>query len=183
MLRALSCLLVGIVCMAAPVVAQEPEFPQPQKEHQWLEKFAGEWVTESEAIMGPDQPPVTCKGTMSSRMLGGFWVINELRGDYQGTIVTGIQTIGYDPARKKYVGTWVDSMMNHMWKYEGDVDKSGKKLVLEAEGPNLMAEGKMTKFREAYEIKSADHIIVTSSMLGEDGKWITFMTGNMRRKK
>lgn len=95
----------------------------------------------------------------------------------------GIQTIGYDATKKKYVGTWVDSMMNYLWLYEGNVDETGNKLTLEAEGPNFMADGKLTRFRDAYEFKSPDHIIVSSSMLSEDGKWITFMTGESSRKK
>jgi hypothetical protein len=124
-----------------------------------------------------------CKGTIHSRMLGGFWVVSEMKADMMGMPMTAIQTIGYDPESKKYVGTWVDSMLSHMWKYSGTIDPAGKKLTLEAEGPNFMHEGKLTKFRDAYEFKAKDHIVMTSSMLGEDGKWTTFMTGNARRKK
>jgi Protein of unknown function (DUF1579) len=72
-------------------------------------------------------------------------------------------------------------MMNHLWLYEGTVDDSGTKLILEAEGPNFMSDGKLTKFRDAYEFKTPDHIIVSSSMLGEDGKWTAFMTGESKR--
>ena len=97
--------------------------------------------------------------------------------------MTAVQTIGYDEAKKKYVGTWVDSMMNHLWRYEGSVDDSGKILTLEADGPNFMAAGKTTKFRDAYEFKSTDHIVATSSMRTDDGKWVTFMTGQVRRVK
>jgi hypothetical protein len=133
--------------------------------------------------MGPDQPPMKCKGTMSSRMLGGFWLVSESKTEMPGFAIQALQTIGYEPKSKKYIGTWVDSMLNHMWRYEGAVDTSGKILTLEAEGPNFMLEGKLSRFRDAYEIKSKDHVVVTSSMLGEDGKWATFMTGQCRRKK
>ena len=173
----------SLISLQTTLFAQEPEFPAPVKEHQWLQQFVGEWETHSEATMGPDQQPLKCEGSMTTRMLGGFWVINEIKGDMAGTTMSGLQTIGYDPDRKKYVGTWVDSMMNYLWKYEGTVDKSGKKITLEAEGPNFMAAGKLTKFRDAYEFKSADQIISTSSMQTEDGQWITFMTGTMQRKK
>ena len=54
-------------------------------------------------------------------------------------------------------------------------------MALDAEEPDFMAEGKLTQYRDSYEIKSSDHIVATSSMLGEDGKWIVFSTGNMRR--
>lgn len=169
---------------ASVLVAQElPKFPPAQKEHAWLQQFVGEWEAESEAAMGPGQPPMKCKGTTSSRMLGDFWVVSESKSDMLGKSITAIQTIGFDPQSKKYVGTWVDSMMNHLWKYEGTVDSTGKILTLEAEGPNFMQADKLAKFRDAYEFKSKDHIVATSSMLGDDGKWVTFMTGNIRRKK
>ena len=81
------------------------------------------------------------------------------------------------------MGTWIDTMMNHMWHYEGSVDESGTKLVLVAEGPDMMVEGKTTKYRDSYEFKSADLAIATSEMMNADGKWVTFMTGEVKRKK
>ncbi len=163
--------------------AEQPEFPKPTKEHQLLEKFVGTWKTQSEGLMGPEQPPMKCEGMMKSRSLGGFWVINEMTGNMMGTPMTGVQTIGFNTDKQKYVGTWVDSMMNHLWQYQGSVDESGTTLTLEAEGPNFMAAAKTTKFRDIYEFKSPDHIRATSSMLGEDGQWVVFMTGDSRRTK
>lgn len=171
-------------CVASPAAAQEfPEFPKPQQEHEWLQQFVGEWESEAEAHAATGQEGMKCKGTVKSRMLGGFWVVSESQTDMLGTQVNAVQTVGYDPEKKKYVGTWVDSMFNHLWKYTGTVDESGKKLTLEAEGPNFLTPGKTSLFRDAYEFKDKDHIVVTSSMQGDDGNWITFMTGNMRRKK
>jgi hypothetical protein len=180
----LLCAVIAVSLLCASASAQEqPEFPGPEKEHQWLKKFVGEWTTTSKASMGPEQPPMECSGTIESRMIGEFWVVNEMQSMPQGVPMRGVQTIGYDPARKKYVGTWVDSMMNHLWLYEGTVDEAGNKLTLEAEGPNFLADGRVTKFRDAYEFKTPDHIVITASMLGEDGKWITFMTGDSKRTK
>ena len=168
----------------ATLVAQEPPaMPKPAAEHAWLDNFVGEWVSKSEAKMAPDQPPMQCSGTLSSRMLGGFWVLNEMKGDMAGEPMTGIQTIGYDEAKKKYVGTWVDSMTAFMWHYEGTVDASGKVLTLDADGPNFMSAGKMTKFQDIYEFKSNDEMVMTSRMMGDDGKWITFMSGSAVRRK
>lgn len=180
-------MLIGVTlttlhCSATTALAQ-PDFPSPEKEHQWLKKFVGEWTTTSKASIGPNQPPMECSGTIESRMIGEFWIVSEMQSNPEGDPMRGLQTIGYDPAKKKYVGTWVDSMTNHMWLYEGNLDESGNKLTLEAEGPNFMADGKLTKFRDAYEFKTPDDIIVTSSVLGEDGQWFTFMSGESKRKK
>ncbi len=175
-----------LICLAgSAVVAQEmPQMEEASVQHEWLDQFVGEWTTEMKGSMGEDQPAMECEGVMKSRKLGEFWVINELTGDIAGTTMNGIQTIGYDSAKEKYVGTWVDSMANYMWRYEGTVDKSGKKLSLEAEGPNFMAgDETMTQFRDSYEFKTPDHIIATSEMMTGDGKWVTFMQGEMKRSR
>jgi Protein of unknown function (DUF1579) len=70
-----------------------------------------------------------------------------------------------------------------MWQYEGTVDASGKVLTLDADGPNLMGDGKLTKFQDIYEFKSTDEILMTSRMLATDGKWVTFMSGKAKRVK
>ncbi len=178
------CLIVVALFASGDVLGQDlPVMPTPTAEQKWLEKFTGEWTTDSKGKMGPDQPEMECRGTLKSRSLGGFWVVNELVGDMVGEPMTGIQTIGYDEAKKMYVGTWVDSMSSFMWKYEGTVDKSGKTLTLEADGPNFIEQGTMTKFQDIYEFKSADEIIMSSRMLGSDGKWVTFMAGIAKRVK
>lgn len=182
--RALLVWSVALLGFCGALRAQEsPQMPAPEKEHQWLKQFVGEWLTEMTGTMGPDQPPMECTGKLSSHMLGEFWVLNKMQGDVMGAPMTGVQTIGYDVARKKYVGSWVDSMSGHMWVYEGSVDKSGKVLTLEAEGPNFMSDGKLATFQDIYEFKSDDEIAMTSRMQGDDGKWITFMTGSATRQK
>ncbi|MEZ6069210.1 MAG: DUF1579 domain-containing protein [Pirellulales bacterium] len=173
------CVLACSLAHAQPM----PEFPAPTEQHQWLEKFVGQWDITSKGMMGPDQPPMECSAVMKSKMLGGFWVVTETDGETPGGKFTSLQTIGYDPAKQVYVGTWVDSMTNHLWHYEGSVDESGKTLTLEAEGPNFMTGGATAKFRDSYEFKSPDEIIARSSIQGEDGKWITFMTGTATRKE
>lgn len=169
---------------ASILVAQEPaqKLPGPQKEHDLLKQFVGEWETEMDTS-GPGEKPMTCKGTMSSKMLGGFWIVSEIETEMMGAPMKGLQTIGYDPKSKKYIGTWVDTMMNHLWKYSGSVDEKGKTLTLEADGPSFTGDDKLAKYRDAYEFKSKDHIVMTSSAQGEDGKWVIFMTGNLKRKK
>ncbi len=175
--------LLIAVCVATSLAAQEaPAPPAAEKEHEWLMQFVGDWVTTSEAMVGPDQPLMKCEGTMNTRALGGFWVVSEVKNEMPGMQVTGLQTIGYDAKAKQYVGTWVDSTNGHIWHYTGSVDATGKNLTLEADGPNFVQPDKLSKFRDAYEFKDKDHIVQTSSMQDDSGKWITFMTGTMRRK-
>jgi len=160
-------------------------YAEPQPEHQWLQKFVGEWSYETEAIMAPGQPPAKSKGRESVRSLGGLWVLAEGEGEMpcDGGIGYTLLTLGYDPQKKQYVGTWVGSMMTHLWIYDGTVDAVGRVLTLDTEGPDMSTVGGMAKYKDVYEFKSDDHRVLTSHMLGADGKWSSFMTANYWRKK
>lgn len=175
--------LLLVAGLASQAAAEEPPIGGPQKEHAWLEQLVGDWVTESEILSDAGDPPVACQGTMKARGLGGLWVVAEIENTVQGMPMNAVQTIGYDPVSKKYVGTWVDSVLNHLWQYKGKLDKSGKILTLEAEGPDMITPGKTAKYRDIYEVKSPDEIATRSQMLEEDGAWVTFGEGVAKRKK
>ena len=179
------CLCVCLLTISCgPAFAQEgPAGASATKQHQWLQKFVGSWTVESKGSMGEGQPEMVSKGTIESTSLGGFWVMNRMTADFGGMGFTGVQTVGYDAAKKKYVGTWIDSTSGFMWKYEGFVDDSGKKLVLEATGPDMLDPAKMRLYRDSYEFKTSDDVITTSSMKKDDGTWTTFMTGVGKRVK
>jgi hypothetical protein len=88
---------------------------EPQKEHQWLQKLVGEWTYECKASMEPGKPPEKLEGSESVRSLGGLWVVCEDRGGMPGAgMATTLMTLGYDPQKKQYVGTWVGSMMTYL---------------------------------------------------------------------
>ena len=157
---------------------------EPQKEHQWLQKLVGEWTSECDAAMGPDKPPEKMLGTESVRSIGGIWVQCEGKGPMPGGgEATTIMTLGFDPTKKRFVGTFIGSMMTFQWIYEGTLDASGKVLTLDAEGPSFAGDGTMAKYKDSIEFKSDDHRILSSQVQGADGKWTPFMTANYRRKK
>jgi Protein of unknown function (DUF1579) len=156
---------------------------KPQKEHEWLQKLVGEWTYETEAVMGPDQPPEKSVGTETVQSLGGLWVVAEGRGEMPGCgMATTMMTIGYDPQNQGYVGTWVGSMMSYLWVYSGELDAAKNVLTLHNEGPSMSDAGKMVRYKDVIEVKSDDHRVMTSHMLADDGQWHPFMTVNYRRK-
>lgn len=156
---------------------------EPQKEHQWLQRLVGEWTYEGEAQAGPDKPAEKFKGTETVRSIGGIWIVAEGRGEMGGDTATMIITLGYDTQARRYVGTWIGSMMTRLWVYEGALDAAERVLTLESEGPHMAVEGKMTKYRDVTELASNDHRVFTSHMLGDDGKWQQFMTIHYRRAR
>jgi hypothetical protein len=155
-----------------------------QKEHQWLQKLVGEWTYESEASMGADQPAEKATGTETVRSLGELWIVAEGQGEMPGCgTATTIMTIGYDPQKQQFTGTWVGSMMTYLWLYDGELDATEKILTLNSEGPAMSDEaGKLAKYRDVIEFKNDDHRVMTSHVLGDDGQWHQFMTVNYRRR-
>lgn len=157
---------------------------EPQKEHQWLQQLVGEWTFEGEATMGPDKPTAKSTGTESVRSLGGLWIVGEGKGEMpNGQVGQMLITVGYDPEKKKFVGTWVGSMMTKLWVYEGSLNDAGTTLTLEAEGPDMSSPGKTAKYQDVIEIKNNDEHLFYSQMLGSDGQWHRFMTSTYRRRK
>jgi hypothetical protein len=155
---------------------------EPEKEHQWLQQLVGEWTFENEATMEPGKPPVKFSGTEKVRSLGGLWMICEGEGEMPGGgIGHTIMTLGYDPAKKRFVGSFIGSMMTNMWPYEGTL--SGNVLTLDSVGPSFAGDGKMAQYQDIIEIKNADHRVLSSHTLGADGKWNHFMTAHYRRTK
>jgi hypothetical protein len=157
---------------------------EPQKEHQWLQKLVGEWTYEAECVMEPGKPPQNFTGTETVRSLGGLWTLGEGQGECPGSgTATTLMTLGYDPQKKRFVGTFIASMMTQLWFYEGTLDESERILTLDTEGPNMAVEGKTAKFQDIIEFKSDDHRVLRSRMQGDDGNWHEFMSANYRRKK
>lgn len=157
---------------------------EPQKEHHWLHKLVGEWTYEGESPMEPGKPPFKFTGTETVRSIGGLWIVCEGRGKTPtGEPATTLLTLGYDPKKNRYVGTWIGSMMTYLWVYNGEMDATEKVLTLNVEGPSMADPGKTQQYKEVIEFKSDDHRVFSSHMLGEDGKWTQIMTAHYHRKK
>jgi Protein of unknown function (DUF1579) len=153
----------------------------PLAGNEWLKQFAGEWDSDGEAMPAPGQPPIKSKGTESARMLGEHWVIAQGQSTFMEMPFSFVFSLGYDPARQKFVGTWVDSVSSYLWLYEGTLDASGKTLTLESEGPFAGTPGKLAKFRETIEFPSKDQRVFKTHVL-VDGKWQPLVTIHSRRK-
>ena len=157
------------------------EQAKPQKEHQWLQKLVGEWTIEGEGQGPLGEPPHKSSGTERVRTIGDLWIVGEGEMEMAGEAGTTLLTLGYDPQKKRFVGTWVGSMMSNLWVYEGSL--VGNVLTLDCEGPSFEGDGKTSRYRDIHEIKSDDQRELRSEILGDDGKWTQFMTATYRRKK
>jgi len=150
-------------------------------EHRWLHKFLGDWEYEGSFPGGPGNEGFSFKGSEHVRAVGDAWIQGEGSNDMGGENCTMIITLGYDTRRKAYVGTWIGSMMDHMFQYEGRVEPDGRTMVLESTGPCMMDPTKERKYRDITEFKTDDHRAFRAEMLGDDGTWSPMMSFDMYR--
>ena len=157
---------------------------EPQREHRWLDRLVGEWTSEIECSMGPDQPPMKSRGVDVVRSLGGLWIVAEGEGEMPGggTAKT-IMTLGYDPRAR--------SLRGDVRRLDDDASLALQRL------PGRVREGahagqpraptsparRRRSTRTCIEFVDDDHRIMTSRVLGDDGDWHHFMTAHYRRKK
>ncbi len=160
---------------------------KPEQQHQWLKRFVGEWAFDSECFMGPDKPPAKSSGVEVVRMLGELWMVAEMHSEMPdgGGPMSAIMTVGFDPVRGKFIGTWVGSPMTALFVYEGVMTDSGgvQTLPLNTIGPSWADPTKTTQYQDVIELHGDDRRVLWSQALGDDGQWMRFMTANYRRTK
>ena len=141
--------LVVLACVAMwfavdPATAHgQPPAEKPLPEHKILAEEEGTWdATIKIYAAGPDAEPTISTGSEVNEVLpGGFWVLSKFEGDFGGMKFLGRGQYGYDPVKKKYVGTWLDSTSSILSILEGDYDTKTKTITFVGDGyePNLKA--------------------------------------------
>lgn len=158
------------------VCAQEPAPPTPGPEHAALKRLEGEWTAVFKA--GDSDSP----GTMSYKMeCGGLWLSSLFRCEFGGQKFEGRGVESYDPAQKKYVTVWVDSMSTRPLFLSGDMDKEKKTLTMTGEGPG--PEGRNVKYKNVTRYTDNDHHTFEMYMVGAGGEETKMLTIEYTRKK
>jgi hypothetical protein len=155
--------------------------PEARTEHLWLQRMIGKWSMEGRCEMAPGQPPETTTGTETVRSLGGLWVMGESRGEMPGGAgeARNVITLGFDPVKGRFVGSFVSSAMANLWVYEGSL--ADNVLTLDCEGPDFTDPGKTCAYQDIMELVSDDHRLLRSRMKGPDGQWHQIMQAQYRR--
>lgn len=154
-------------------------------EHAWLARLVGEWRSEMTEADGAELPAGTMAGTETVRLLGDAWLIAEGRGRMpDGTPTQTLMTLGWDPTPSCFVGTWIGSMMNHLWHYRrGTLDGERRVLTLEADGPRCDGQPGFARYRDVIELVDADTRLLHGNVLRDDGTWSRFMTSRYTRAR
>jgi hypothetical protein len=170
----------GLSLVAGIASAQAPPAPKPGPEHEILKGDVGAWDATVESFMG-GPTPMTSKGTETNVLMGGLWLVTEFKADMMGMPFQGHGVTGYDANKKKYVGTWVDTMSFGLGHSEATWDAATKTMTGTTEGPD--PSGQIQKMKSVVTYKDADTRVFTMSGAGPDGKDVTFLKITYTRKK
>lgn len=151
--------------------------------HAFLKNFAGEWEMTAKAWMQPGaEPAVSNNSGVGELILGGRFIKLEFKGIMFGQPFEGLQVVGYDNMKKKYIGFWVDNSSTSFYLTEGSLDNSGKILTDTGLWPDPMTGGQ-TKVRAVTRIVSANEYTYELYMIGLDGKEFKSLEYRSVRKK
>ncbi len=118
------CLLLASTQIA---LAQDEAAAKPTKEHARLAATTGVW--DAEIIMSSPDGKTASTGVETVKMVGELWTISSFEYEFMGVPTQGHGTMGYDPSKGKYVGTWIESTNPHMSTMEGEYDEEKKAVV------------------------------------------------------
>lgn len=171
----LALMMVGVLS----AVAQEPFAPaQPGPEHKHLHTLEGTWDCKMKMVGAPEAMDAVATYKVE---LGGLWVSSEFKCDSPAFKFTGKGLDGYDTNKKKYVGTWCDSLSTSLMVMEGTRDEKTKTTTMTGQGYN--EQGKLTKYRNVTKETDPDHFTFQMFMVGDDGKESLAFTIEYARRK
>lgn len=155
------------------VAAKAPQASPAAAEHKLLEKWAGNWDATVEGGS-------TAKST-SKLVAGGLWLVTDYEGSMDGTPFSGHEVKGYDPAKKKFVINWVDSVTTCFDLGEGDFD--AKTNTLDVRMKSVGPDGAPRTWRQTDVWTDADTHVWTMYQPGQDGKDMAVLKITYKRKK
>jgi hypothetical protein len=180
-------LAVASVSWAASAQEAKPKPAEPSKAtdpQEVLMRDIGVWDAKIKAYLnGPDAAPNTSDGVETVRLLeGSRWLTIEVQGEFGGMPFRGHGHYGYDPFKKKYVGSWVDNHSVALLISEGTYDEGTKTLT--SLGETVDPTGKAAKFKEVcvYKEDGKRHVTMYLQSADTGDKMLKLMERDYTRR-
>jgi len=159
------------------------EAAAPGAHHKILDSMTGRFKYTNKFKMDPSQDWVTSDGMYEGNMcLGGRYLTYTVKGPMMGMDFEGMGCIGYDNLLQKYVSGWIDNMGTSLLRAEGTASADGKTITFEGEMLDPMTK-KPAKYKNVYEIKSADEFTMRMVAPSPDGKMFECMVIEFKKEK
>jgi hypothetical protein len=173
---------LALVATTVSTAQEMPAPPKPGPEHELFKMDAGTWDAVVE-MAPPGAPPMTSKGVQVDTVAcGGLCLLTEFTGEMMpGMTFEGRGLTTYDPTKKKYVGSWTDSMSSGLAISEMTYDAGTRKGTAWMEGPDMT--GTVVKSKSVSEYRDNDHKVMTMYMTGPDGKEVQTLRISYTRRK
>lgn len=154
----------------AEMMKQMMEMAKLNDNHKLLASFNGTWNYTVKMWMNgdPSSKPQESKGTATRRsLMDGRYVVMEVKGKMQmpgadgkphDMDFNGMGMEGYDNAKQKFVGTWIDNMGTGIMMSEGTYDAATKTFTYT--GEFVMMPGMTQKIREVVKAPDKDHMML-----------------------
>jgi hypothetical protein len=168
-------ILVSAAILSGMALAQEMPDMTPPKEMEKLQPMVGTWKGKEKHYEPGNTTPMEVESTMTySMVLGGHFLKGEYKTEMPGMgAFSGMMMSSYDPAVKKYVLYWFDSMSNTGMRAESTM--TGPKWDFVSEEFDMPGMGK-TKMRTTIDIKSTTSYNMTVEMQMGD-QWHKVLDG------
>ena len=192
MRRSLTILALGAllaVAIHAGPTAESDRGPEAARHMEFLEWEAGEWEAEVRLVAdSPQASPKRYRAEQTDRIGGcGLWLITDMRmlpgqDGSEAPPYEGHGVLGFDPAKNRLVGVWIDSKTDWLGVAEGTLDPLGRQLTLEVEGRNP-ATGEPMPQRFVTTRLGQDRRRLEISVPAPDGDWFQVATIDYTRRK
>lgn len=168
-------LVVGDQEMSAQdkkTMEQMMKYGAPDKNHELLKKYVGDWDVEISTWQDPTAKPQTSKGTMKNTLiLDGRYLKSNFEGMMGGMKFQGLEVIGYDLFKKMYTTFWIDSMSTSFMVTAGTLNMAGNVLTETGTSPDPMTDGEtVQKFKNVTTFISDGKYKFEMFMVMPDGK-------------
>lgn len=161
-----ACLLAGLA--SSPAAQEMPSF-KPLPQHKLLARDVGVWTGTMKMYMaGPDAPPMAMPVKETNTLMqGGLWVLSSFEsGPFKGK-----GQFGYDPVKKKFIGTWLDSTAPYMSLMEGEHNEKTGEMIMYSTGidPQTQKPQKMKSVAKYVGESGKEFVMYTQTA---DQKWV-----------
>ncbi len=148
---------LGLFGLATFSNGQDSPVPKPTPEHKLLAHGVGTWdATIKSWMQGPGSEASVSKGVEIVKLMpGGLWLVSEFHGKFGDMEFHGQGQSGYDPLKKKYIGSWIDSMETTIMIMEGDFDPKTSTLTMYSKGVDPAGKPYESKMVEVHKDKDA----------------------------
>lgn len=158
--------------------------PVPGPEHQALEPFAGDFIAEVKAWMGPGEPMLSTGSMRNEWNLNGLF----LRQTYTGDAVdgpfpgfAGRGWWGYNTVDKRYEGFWIDTASSGFQLEYGQLNDGGKTWTMHGQMTNPQ-DGSILEKTTLITLHGPDHHSMEIFFKSADGNEFKAMEIHYQRK-